>query len=134
MLSLDAGAIPVFERDFDRFLDFLNGDTKRPLISPKSFALVFNFDMQSLAAAAHVHRNTVTRAPESESVQRYLRESIRIVRAAADAAHSIEKAIFWYKNHPIPTFDYKTAQQLVSDGRSDDLIRYLQSLRAGFSG
>ena len=134
MLSLDADAIPVFERDFDRFLDFLNGDTKRPLISPKSFALVFNFDMQSLAAAAHVHRNTVTRAPESESVQRYLRESIRIVRAAADAAHSIEKAIFWYKNHPIPTFDYKTAQQLVSAGRSDDLIRYLQSLRAGFSG
>jgi hypothetical protein len=134
MLSLDADAIPVFERDFDRFLDFLNGDTKRPLISPKSFALVFNFDMQSLATAAHVHRNTVTRAPESESVQRYLRESIRIVRAAADAAHSIEKAIFWYKNHPIPTFDYKTAQQLVSEGRSDDLIRYLQSLRAGFSG
>lgn len=134
MSSLPADLIPVFDRDFNRFLDFLNGDTKRPSISPKSFALVFNFDMQSLAAAAHVHRNTVTRSPESESVQRYLRESIRIVRAAADASHSIEKAIYWYKNHPIPTFDYKTGQQLVSEGRSEDLIRYLQSLRAGFAG
>lgn len=134
MFSLSADAVPIFERDFDLFLDFLNGDTKRPLISPKSFALVFNFDMQSLAAAANVHRNTVTRAPESESVQRYLRESVRIVRAAADTSHSIEKAIYWYKNHPIPTFDYKTGQQLVSEGRSEDLIRYLQSLRAGFAG
>lgn len=118
MLSLDAGAIPVFERDFDRFLDFLNGDTKRPLISPKSFALVFNFDMQSLAAAAHVHRNTVTRAPESESVQRYLRESIRIVRAAADAAHSIEKAIFGTR---IIRFRPSTTKRRSSSSRTGDL-------------
>lgn len=134
MLTLHADDVPVFDRDFDRFLAFLNGDTKRPLISPKIFALVFNFDIQSLATAARVHRNTVARAPESEGVQRYLRDSVRVVRAAADVSHSIEKAIFWYKNYPIPTFDYKTAQQLVSEGRTDDLILYMQSLQTGFSG
>lgn len=134
MLTPQADEVPIFERDFDRFLTFLNGNTKRPLISPRIFALVFNFDMQSLATAARVHRNTVARTPESEGVQRYLRDSIRVVRAAADVSHSIEKAIFWYKNHPIPTFDYKTAQQLVSEGRTDDLIPYVQSLQTGFSG
>ena len=81
-----------------------------------------------------MHRNTITRAPESEGVQRYLRESIRVVRAATDVSHSIEKAIYWYRNHPIPTFDYKTGQQLTSEGRADDVVSYLQSLRQGFSG
>lgn len=134
MLTIACDTVPVFERDFARFLDFLNGASKRPWISPKSFGLVFNFDMQSLASAAHVHRNTVTRAPESETVQRYLRESIRVVRAATDVVHSIEKAIYWYRNHPIPIFDYRTAQELVSEGRSDDIVRYLQSLQTGFAG
>jgi hypothetical protein len=134
MMLIDAGTVPVFDRDFDGFLDYLNGDSHRPVISPKSFALVFNFDLQDLAAAARVHRNTITRAPESEGVQRYLRESIRIVRAAADVSRSIEKALYWYKNHPIPTFDYKTGDQLVSEGRADDVVRYLQSLQQGFAG
>ena len=134
MFNLSADTVPVFERDFERLVDFLNDDSKRPFISPRRFALVFNFDMQSLAAAAHVHRDTVQRAPESEHLQHYLRESIRIVRAAADASHSIEKAIYWYKNYPIPSLGYRTGQEIVSEGRSEDLIRYLQSLQAGFAG
>ena len=134
MSNLAADTVPLFGRDFDRFVDFLIADGKRPSISPTRFALVFGFDMQSFAAAAHVDCHTVTRAPESEKVQRYLRESISSLRAAADASRSIEKAIYWYKNNPIPVFDYKTGHQLVSEGRSQDLIRYLQSLRAGFAG
>ena len=59
---------------------------------------------------------------------------MRVVRAAADVSHSIEKAIYWYRNHPISTFDYKTGQQLISEGRTDDVVTYLQSLRQGFAG
>ena len=103
-------------------------------ISPKRFGRVLHVDMQTLAAMAHVHRNTLSRAPEAESVQRYLRQTVQVMRAAVDVAGSVEDAIFWFRNHPLPTFDYKTAQQLVSEGRSETLIRYLQSLQAGFSG
>jgi len=127
-------AIPAFERDFDVFLNYLNDGTNRAVISPKRFAQVFSFDLQSLASAAKVHRNTLSRAPESESIQVYLRASVRVLRAAADVAGSIDKAIYWYRNHPLPVFDYKTAQQLVSEGRTDDVVRYLQSLQAGFAG
>jgi murein L,D-transpeptidase YcbB/YkuD len=127
-------AIPEFKRDFDTFLDYLNDGTSRAVISPRRFAQVFSFDMQTLAAAANVHRNTVSRAPESESIQVYLRASVRVLRAAVDVAGSIDKAIYWYRNHPLPIFDYKTAQQLVSEGRTDDVVRYLQSLQAGFAG
>lgn len=127
--------VPLFEKNFERFMDFLQEPEGRPVsISPKRYGLVFQVDIQTLADQAHVHRNTLTRAPESESVQRFLRESIRVTRAALDVAGDVEKAIFWFKNSPIPTFDYKTPQTLISEGRTEALIRYLQSLQAGFTG
>jgi hypothetical protein len=130
-----AEAIPVFERNFDRFLNYLQDiETGPASISPKRYGQVLRVDMQTLAAQAHVHRNTISRAPDAESVQRYLRESVRVMRAAVDIAGSVEKAIFWFKNNPLPTFDYKTPQDLVSEGRTEALIRYIQSLQAGFTG
>ncbi len=91
-------------------------------------------DLQTLAAQAHVHRNTISRAPASESVQRFLREALRAIRAATDLSGDIERAIFWYRNDPLPPFGYKTAEQLVSEGRTEDLLRYIQSLEAGAAG
>jgi len=134
MAILTAEVLPVFERNFDRFLNFLNADTSPASISPKRFGQVLSLDMQTLAAKAHVHRNTIRRAPDAESVQGYLRESVRVIRAAVDIAGSVEKAIFWFKNNPLPTFDYKTPQDLVSERRTEALIRYIQSLQAGFAG
>lgn len=74
--------------------------------------------------------HTLGRAPDAESVQRYLRESVRVMRAAADVTGSVEKAIFWFKNNPLATFDYKTPREPVSEGRTEVLIRYIQSLQA----
>lgn len=128
-------SIPVFERNFDQFLNFLQDmETGTASLSPKRYGQVLRLDMQTLAAQAHVHRNTISRAPQAESVQRYLRESVRVMRAAVDITGSVEKAIFWFKNNPLPTFDYKTPQELVSEGRTDTLIRYVQSLQAGYAG
>lgn len=128
-------SVPVFERNFERFMSFLQDTDAGPVsISPKRFGQALNVDMQTLAASAHVHRNTISRAPSAESLQRYLRESVRIMRAAADVSGSIENAIFWFKNYPLPTFDYKTPQDLVSEERTEALIRYIQSLKAGFTG
>ena len=128
-------AIPVFERNFDQFLDYLQDiEAGTPSLSPRRYGQVLRLDMQTLAAQAHVHRNTISRAPDAESVQRYLRESVRVMRAAADVTGRVEKAIFCFKNNPLATFDYKTPQELVSEGRTEVLIRYIQSLQAGFAG
>lgn len=90
--------------------------------------------MQTLERFAHVHRNTVSRLAGSESVQKYLRDAIRIIRAANDIAGDVQCALFWYRNEPLPIFDYKTAEQLVPEGRVDDLLRYVVSLEAGAAG
>lgn len=128
-------AMPIFNKNFDGLMSYLHDiDASPSSISPKRYGQVLSVDMQTLAAKAHVHRNTIRRAPDAESVQHYLRESIRVVRAAVDIAGSVESAIYWYKNNPLPTFDYKTPQDLVSEGRTEILIRYIQSLQAGFAG
>ncbi len=130
-MAIPAGdAVPVFDRNFDGFMTFLHSEVG-PSISPKRFGLVFRVDMQTLAAQAHVHRNTVRLAPDTETIQSHLRQSVRVMRAAADISGSIEKAIYWFKNHPLSAFDYKTPQDLVSEKRTEALI---QSLQAGYTG
>ena len=127
--------MPLFERNFDGFMCYLRDlDADSVTISHKRFGQVMRLDMQTLATHAHVHRNTISRAPDSEGIQQYLRDSIRVIRAATDISGNVENAIFWYKNNPLPTFDYKTPQDLVSEGRSEALVRYIQSLQAGFAG
>ena len=127
--------MPIFQQNFGKFFEFLQArGTSRPAISPERFALATSVDLKTLARNAHVHRNTISRAPESESIQNYLRESLRAIRAATDIAGSVESAIYWFRNNPLPVFDYKTAEMLVSEGRTDALIKYIQSLQAGFAG
>jgi len=96
--------------------------------------LQISVDLKTLARNAHLHRNTISRAPESESIQNYLRESLGAIRAATEIAGSVASANYWFRNIPLPLFDNKTAEMLVSEGRTDALVKYIQSLEAGFTG
>lgn len=120
---------------FDGFIDFLRDpEAGASTLSPTRFGDVLNIDVQTLATQAHVHRNTISRAPASESVQKFLREALRVMRAAHDLSGDVGHAIFWYRNEPLPPFGYKTAEQLVSEGRTEDVLRYVGSLEAGAAG
>jgi hypothetical protein len=120
---------------YEGFIAYLQDAAVGPTaLSPKRFSDVLNLDLQTLADQARVHRNTLSRAPGSESVQRFLREALRVLRAAYDLSGDIQKATFWYRNDPLPAFDYKTAERLVSEGRTDDVLRYIASLGAGAAG
>lgn len=120
---------------FDAFLSALREpDTEAPVLSARRYVAALNIDLQTLADQAHVHRNTVTRAPQSASVQQFLREAIRVIRAATDLSGDVQRALFWYRNEPLAVFDYQTAETLVSAGRADDVVRYVASLEAGAAG
>ena len=123
------------DQGYEEFVAYLHDAEVGPTaLSPKRFSDVLSLDLQTLADQAHVHRNTLTRAPGSESVQRFLREALRVLRAAFDLSGDIQKAAFWYRNEPLPAFGYKTAERLVSEGRTDDVLRYVASLEAGTVG
>ncbi|CAD6547607.1 DUF2384 domain-containing protein [Paraburkholderia metrosideri] len=123
------------DTSFDQFMSSLRDpDSSAPIVSARRFGEALHIDLQTLAQQAHVHRNTLSRQPGAESVQRFLRDALRIIRAATDISRDVGQALFWYRNEPLPVFDYKTAEQLVSDGRTDDLLRYVSSLEAGAAG
>ncbi|WGI24242.1 DUF2384 domain-containing protein [Halomonas alkaliantarctica] len=122
---------------FERFLADLKAvarEERHPLINPKLFASALSIDIQTLASQAHVHRTTISRAQGAEKLQRYLRDALRVLGAAADINGDFHDALFWFRNEPLSAFDYKTPEQLVSEGRSNDLLRYVQSLQAGVAG
>jgi Protein of unknown function (DUF2384) len=127
--------VPVLGRTYQQFIDYLKDpDTSAPVLSPKRFSQALNIDLQTLAEQAHVHRNTISRAPGSSGVQSFLREALRIIKAATDLTGDLPRALFWYRTEPLSAFGYKTAERLVSEGRTDDVLRYVSSLEAGAAG
>ena len=126
---------PVLGRTFLDFVEFLkDADLAAPSLSPRRYSQAMNIDLQTLAEQAHVHRNTIGRAPGSRGVQDFLREALRVIRAATDLNGDLRHALFWFRNEPLPVFEYKTAERLVSEGLTDDLLRYVRSLEAGAAG
>lgn len=99
--------------------DALKEPGQDPLISPARYIAMLKLDIGTFAQHAHVHRNTVTRAPGAASVQSYLRQNIRVLAAALNASgNDLGKALQWFRNEPLPPFAFKTAEQLVADGRA----------------
>lgn len=134
-MTATASTVPAFNKNFECFLDYLRDqELGAAALSPRRFSEVFGMDIQTLATQAHVHRNTICRAPTADSVQRFLREALRVIRAATDLSGDVNRALFWYRNEPLQPFGYKSAEQLVSDGRTEDLLRYIESLEAGATG
>jgi hypothetical protein len=127
--------VPVLGGTYQHFVDYLKDpDTSVPVLSPKRFIQALNIDLQMLAEQAHVHRNTISRAPGSRGVQDFLREALRIIKAATDLTGDLNKALFWYRFEPLAVFGYKSAERLVSEGRTDDVLRYVTSLQSGAAG
>ena len=126
---------PVLGGTYQHFIEFLKDpDEPAPVLSPKRFSQAMHIDLQTLAEQAHVHRNTISRAPGSRGVQDFLRQALRVIKAATDLNGDLNKALFWYRNEPLSVFGYKTPERLVSEGRTDDLLPYMASLEAGAAG
>jgi hypothetical protein len=123
---------PVPDDTFQHFIEFLKEpDQPGPVLSPRRFSQAMHIDLQTLAEQAHVHRNTISRAPTSRGVQDFLREALRVIKAATDLNGNLGRAVFWYRNEPLSAFAYKTPERLVSEGRTEDVLRYVASLEAG---
>jgi len=126
---------PVLGGTYQHFIDYLKDpDTSAPVLSPKRFSQALNIDLQTLAEQAHVHRNTISRAPGSRGVQYFLREALRIIKAATDLTGDLNRVLFGDRTEPLAVFGYKTAERLASEGRTDDVLRYVSSLEAGAAG
>ncbi len=119
---------------FDGLLVQLKDESRPANISPVKFASALDYPLQEVAELAHVHRNTIRNNPYSPDLQRYMRDSVRVLQAATDLRGSVGDALFWFRNHPIRDFERKTADRLVAEGKAEAVLGYLESLESGASG
>jgi hypothetical protein len=94
-------------KGFEDFLERVREPGSSGLLSPVRFSEVPSIDLVTLAAQAGVHRSTMRHAPDTESVQHFLRQTLRVIRAAYDLSGDLGKALFWYRNYPIREFGYR---------------------------
>jgi Protein of unknown function (DUF2384) len=103
-------------------------------LSPARVGELFGFRVQELAERAHVHRNTPTARPHAPQLQKYLQDMMRALAAATELTGDERRAAFLLRNEPLRAFDYKTADMLVQEGRTDAVVAYLESLTGGAAG
>jgi hypothetical protein len=121
------------ETTFRTFADDLR-DPGQPVIAPDRFASAMHLRQQELAQLARVHRSTVAEAPTNAKLQGFMRDTLRVLSAAMGVAGDRDRAIYWYRNTPIPEFEHLTAEHLVSTGKTDAVVLYLRSIESGSTG
>ena len=59
---------------------------------------------------------------------------LRTIQVGTELTGDVNKALLWYRTEHLAAFGSKTAEQLVSEGHSDDALRYVSSLEVGATG
>ncbi len=110
---------------------FLTDVSDRDFVSPVRMSARLRLPLNELARLAHVHRNTLTRSPDSLAVQNSLQPVVRILTVAEDLTGDADKAILWFRHQPIAGHGGKTALQLVEEGHAQAVLQHLEDLRDG---
>jgi hypothetical protein len=63
-----------------------------------------------------------------------LDDALAVLRAAALLNGNLRNAATWYFADRISVFEGLTGETLVLQGRASDVLRYIESLEAGFTG
>lgn len=118
-----------------KFIEDLQYPELAPMLSPARYIRLLEMDVETLARNAHVSVSAITKTPGAASVQSHLRDNLRVIKAAHDiSGGDLEKSLRWFRAEPLPAFGQRTAEQAVSVGQADDVIRLIDSLHGGATG
>lgn len=105
------------------------------MLSPARYLHLLEMDVETLARNAKVPVTAITETPGAAAIQNHLRESLRVIKAAYDTSGGdLAKSLRWFRTESLPAFGQRTAEQAVSVGRADDVIRLIGSLHGGAAG
>ena len=103
-------------------------------IIPRALGDYMHLEIAALSRLSHVNRNTLTRNPGSPKVQAALKPVVEILTIAAELTASPGKAVAWFLHQPLGDFDFKTAQELVTEGHAEAVKSHLRMLADGVYG
>jgi uncharacterized protein (DUF2384 family) len=101
------------------------------IISPRLLGEALHLPLADLARLTQLHRNTLAQHPASPKVQERLGEIVRILARATTLTGDPGRAIVWFRHQPLSGFDHKTAEDLVTMGGADAVLRHLGMLEDG---
>lgn len=106
-------------------------EPQKGVISPQRMSSVLHISLSRLSQLTKLHRNTLTRNPDSPEVQQRLGEMARIISQAAELIGDQQRAIIWFRHQPLSGFDNKTAEELVAAGQAEAVLAHLAMLNDG---
>lgn len=105
----------------------------RGLIDATLLAEVLHVTKTELAAATGLSRDAVSKRSrvESRATQARLRDTVEIINRVIGWSGSLPGAFAWFRSQPLPSFGDKTAEDMVKDGRAEDVKAYLSRIADG---
>lgn len=93
---------------------------------PRTFARGLGVSLRHLAEYANVAPETPVLKPTDARLQRYLRDAMAVLDQATrlDGGHAA--AVDWFRHMPLATFGFRTAEEMISEGRAEEVLRYLE--------
>lgn len=117
------------------FIQDLQDPELAPMLSPDRYMSLLEMDVETLARNAQVSVRAITKTPGATAIQSHLRDNIRVIKAAYDTSDGeLAKSLRWFREEPLPGFGHRTAEQAVSAGQADDVIRLIDSFHGGAAG
>ncbi len=102
-----------------------------PYLSARRVSERLGLPLTDIAAMIGVARTTLTAKSGRRRVDAALSPLVRIIAMAAEMAGDEGRAAIWFKHQPLPGWGGKTAYDLVREGKSNRVLDYLESVRAG---
>ena len=97
-------------------------------IDPGAFARNLGISLRHLAEYANVAPETPVLRPADARLQRYLRDARSVLERAARLGGGRVAARDWFRHMPLSAFTRRTAEELVAEGRCEELLRYLDGV------
>ncbi|MCI5046882.1 MAG: MbcA/ParS/Xre antitoxin family protein [Aquisalinus sp.] len=116
-----------------------HGDFLQSVITPENHVStdtlsdMLHITKAELALALGVSRDAVSKKARASSraTQKRLRDMIEIINRILPWTGGELAAFAWYRSQPLPSFGGKTAEDLVQEGRSEDVKNYLSRIAEG---
>lgn len=117
------------------FIEDLQDPELAPMLSPARYISLLGMEVETLARNARVSVSAINKTPGAAAIQNHLRDNLCVIKAAYDiSGGDLEKSLRWFREEPLPAFGQRTAEQAVSAGQVDEVIRLIDSLHAGAAG
>lgn len=108
--------------------------TKEGSYSTKFYAEIFGAPPTKLALQENQAGQVEDLFLNAEYEQAFITDTLEIVRALVSNGLTITRAIEWFRNEPLSSFNSRTAEMIISEGKTNQLLQFLESWQAGSQG